>query len=100
MSQTVSLLERKTSYQVIFSYSIQQCQAVVSIQDIKVSVNAVVFGYTSESGLYILLIKRIIDPYAGQWALPGRLVLHTESLETSFTSMKKTLPAKRRRHHL
>lgn len=50
-------------------------------QNIKVSVDAVVFGYTSEEGLSILFIKRKIDPYKGMWALPGGLVLNEESLE-------------------
>lgn len=40
-----------------------------------------VFGYTSKDGLSTLLIERNIDPYKGQWALPGGLVLNNESLE-------------------
>ena len=50
-------------------------------QNIKVSVDAVVFGYTSEDGLSILFIKRKINPFKGSWALPGGLVLNEESLE-------------------
>jgi len=50
-------------------------------QDIKVSVDAVVFGYSSANGLSILLIKRKIEPFIDQWALPGGLVLNEESLE-------------------
>ena len=50
-------------------------------QNIKLSVDAVVFGYTSSEGLSILLIKRILEPYQGQWALPGGLVHDDESLE-------------------
>lgn len=50
-------------------------------QDIKVSVDAVVFGYTSKEGLSILLIKRDVEPFKNTWALPGGLVLDTETLE-------------------
>lgn len=50
-------------------------------QNIKVSVDAVVFGYTSEEGLSILLIKRKIEPFKNKWALPGGLVKDEENLE-------------------
>lgn len=50
-------------------------------QDIKVSVDAVVFGYESKNDLSVLLIKRGIAPFKDQWALPGGLVLNEESLE-------------------
>jgi 8-oxo-dGTP diphosphatase len=50
-------------------------------QNIKVAVDAVVFGYTSKEGLSILLIKRNIKPYKDIWALPGGLVHNKESLE-------------------
>lgn len=50
-------------------------------QNIKVSVDAVVFGYTSAEGLSILLIKRTLNPFRDRWALPGGLVKDTESLE-------------------
>ncbi|HEY9196540.1 MAG TPA: NUDIX domain-containing protein [Mucilaginibacter sp.] len=50
-------------------------------QDIKVAVDAVVFGYTSREGLSVLLIKRNIDPFKNTWALPGGLVGNNESLE-------------------
>lgn len=50
-------------------------------QNIKVSVDSVVFGYTSKDGLSVLLIKRKIDPFINHWALPGGLVLENESLE-------------------
>ena len=52
-----------------------------AMQKIKVSVDAVVFGYTSKEGLSILLIKRNINPFKGNWALPGGLVKDEESLE-------------------
>jgi len=51
------------------------------LQDIKVAVDAVVFGYTSKEGLSVLLIKRNIDPFKNSWALPGGLVGNNESLE-------------------
>jgi len=51
------------------------------LQNIKVAVDAVVFGYTSKEGLSILLIKRNINPYKDKWALPGGLVGDEESLE-------------------
>jgi 8-oxo-dGTP diphosphatase len=51
------------------------------IQNIKVAVDAVVFGYTSREGLSVLLIKRNIEPFKNTWALPGGLVGDSESLE-------------------
>ena len=50
-------------------------------QNIKVAVDAVVFGYTSKEGLSVLFIKRNINPYKDNWALPGGLVRDEESLE-------------------
>lgn len=50
-------------------------------QDIKVAVDAVVFGYTSKEGLSVLLIQRNIKPFKDMWALPGGLVSNNESLE-------------------
>jgi 8-oxo-dGTP diphosphatase len=50
-------------------------------QNIKVAVDAVVFGYTSKEGLSVLLIKRNIQPFKDNWALPGGLVGDDESLE-------------------
>ena len=52
-----------------------------TLQDIKLSVDAVVFGYTSQEGLSVLLIKRTLEPFRGTWALPGGLVKNDESLE-------------------
>lgn len=52
-----------------------------AIQDIKVSVDAVVFGYSSGEGLQVLLIKRKIAPFKDTWAIPGGLVQNHESLE-------------------
>ncbi len=53
----------------------------MSLQDIKVSVDAVVFGYSSQTGLSVLLIKRKKEPFQHCWALPGGLVKDNESLE-------------------
>lgn len=50
-------------------------------QDIKVAVDAVVFGYESKKNLSVLLIRRGVEPYKNTWALPGGLVLEDESLE-------------------
>ncbi|WP_298313118.1 NUDIX domain-containing protein [uncultured Aquimarina sp.] len=51
-------------------------------QNIKVAVDAVVFGY-KDKALHVLLIKRDIDPFKDSWALPGGLVLENESLENA-----------------
>lgn len=50
-------------------------------QNIKVTVDAIVFGYNQESGISVLLIKRKIEPYINDWALPGGFVLNNETLE-------------------
>ena len=50
-------------------------------QNIEVAVDAVVFGYSKEVGVSILLIKRKYEPYKGSWAIPGGFVLDDESLE-------------------
>ncbi|SKC60764.1 NUDIX domain-containing protein [Ohtaekwangia koreensis] len=50
-------------------------------QSIKVSVDAVVFGYDPDEGISILLIKRKFEPFQKFWALPGGLVKDDESLE-------------------
>jgi len=50
-------------------------------QQIKVAVDAVVFGYQPVEGLQLLLIRRNVEPFKNQWALPGGLVQNEESLE-------------------
>src|ERR1043165_4927800 len=50
-------------------------------QAIKVSVDAVVFGYEPTAGISVLLIKRKFEPFQKYWALPGGLVHNDESLE-------------------
>jgi 8-oxo-dGTP diphosphatase len=44
-----------------------------------VTVDCVVFGYRA-GGLRLLLIQRGVEPFAGQWALPGGFVRMEESL--------------------
>ena len=51
------------------------------VQEIKVTVDAIVFGYSQSSGVSVLLIKRKIEPFKNKWALPGGFVLDEESLE-------------------
>lgn len=50
-------------------------------QAIKVSVDAVVFGYDPDEGVSVLLITRKYQPFQKFRALPGGLVLNDESLE-------------------
>ncbi|WP_053969814.1 NUDIX domain-containing protein [Mangrovimonas sp. ST2L15] len=52
----------------------------MSDQFIKLTVDAVVFGY-EEGNISVLLIKRKYDPFKGAWAIPGGFVLNGESLE-------------------
>lgn len=51
-------------------------------QNIKLAVDAVVFGYTDQQ-LQLLLIQRKNPPFKDMWALPGGFVLDDESLETA-----------------
>lgn len=53
------------------------------MQAIKVSVDAVVFGYDPEEGVSALLITRKYEPFKKFWALPGGLVQDEESLEAA-----------------
>lgn len=48
---------------------------------IHVAVDAIVFGYTPNEGVSVLLIKRKYEPFKGSWAIPGGFVLEHESLE-------------------
>ena len=50
-------------------------------QNISLAVDAIVFGYSKEQGVSILLIKRKYPPFKGDWAIPGGFVLDNESLE-------------------
>jgi len=48
---------------------------------IRLTVDAVVFGYAKNEGVSILLVKRKYEPFKNIWALPGGFVLEDESLE-------------------
>ncbi|OSY88027.1 NUDIX hydrolase [Tenacibaculum holothuriorum] len=52
----------------------------MSDQSIRLSVDAVVFGY-EEGKTSVLLIKRKFNPFKGEWAIPGGFVKEKESLE-------------------
>ncbi|MBL4706677.1 MAG: NUDIX hydrolase [Flavobacteriales bacterium] len=52
-------------------------------QNIQVAVDAIVFGYSKEEGVSILLIKRKYPPFKGDWAIPGGFVEDQESLESA-----------------
>ncbi len=52
----------------------------MSKQSIKLTVDAVVFGY-EEGKISVLLIKRKYEPFKDKWAIPGGFVLNDESLE-------------------
>jgi len=47
-----------------------------------ISIDCVIFGFENNE-LEILLIKRGIDPFTGEWALPGGFILKDEELDTS-----------------
>ncbi len=49
-------------------------------QDIKVTVDTVVFTYQAQD-LQVLLIQRKNDPFKGNWALPGGFVEDDEPLD-------------------
>jgi 8-oxo-dGTP diphosphatase len=48
---------------------------------IDLTVDAVVFGYKAEQGIFVLLIKRKNDPFKGLWAIPGGFVNQDEPLD-------------------
>ena len=48
---------------------------------LKVAVDAIVFGYSKQDGVSVLLIQRKYEPFKGSWAIPGGFVLDKESLE-------------------
>ncbi len=47
-----------------------------------ISIDCVIFGF-EKNELEILLIKRGIDPFTGQWALPGGFILKEEELDNA-----------------
>lgn len=50
-------------------------------EELKVSVDGIVFGYSKESGVNLLLIKRKYPPFEGKWALPGGFLKSNENLD-------------------
>lgn len=48
---------------------------------IKVAVDAIVFGYSKQDGVSVLLIQRKYEPFKNGWAIPGGFILPDESLE-------------------
>lgn len=53
--------------------------------EIRLAVDAVVFGYQKKEGVSVLLIRRRYEPFKDKWALPGGFVLKDESLEEAVT---------------
>jgi 8-oxo-dGTP diphosphatase len=53
----------------------------MSAAEIKVAVDAIVFGYSRTEGVSVLLIQRKYAPFKNNWAIPGGFVLPDESLE-------------------
>ena len=49
-------------------------------QNILVTVDNIVFTINNDS-VQILLIKRLAEPFKGEWALPGGFVLENETLD-------------------
>jgi len=52
------------------------------VQDIKVAVDIVLFGYETNQ-LYVLLIKQKYGKYKGKWSLPGGFVKNDEGLKAA-----------------
>ncbi len=52
-----------------------------TLPDIKVTVDAIVFGYSKNDGVSVLLIRRKYPPFKDSWAIPGGFVLEQENLE-------------------
>jgi 8-oxo-dGTP diphosphatase len=48
---------------------------------VKVAVDAIVFGYSKQDGVSVLLIRRKYEPFKNGWAIPGGFLLEEESLE-------------------
>ncbi|QSE96501.1 NUDIX domain-containing protein [Fulvivirga lutea] len=53
----------------------------MATQNIKLTVDAVIFGYHSGQGISVLLVERKYEPFAKRWAIPGGFVKDTEPLE-------------------
>lgn len=66
----------------------QQHQITLIEQNITVSVDSVVFGYTN-SELQILLIKRTKEPFKNTWAIPGGLLTKNQAaLDAALNTLK------------
>lgn len=63
------------------SYENNYLYCVKRTQNIELAVDAIVFGYSKEREVSILLVKRKYEPFKGCWALPGGFALDGESLE-------------------
>lgn len=50
------------------------------MSDIRLTVDVVIFT-VQEGDLRVLLVRRGIEPFAGQWAIPGGFVLEQESVD-------------------
>jgi 8-oxo-dGTP diphosphatase len=50
---------------------------------IQIAVDAIVFGYSKDDGVSVLLIQRKYDPFKNSWAIPGGFILEHESLEAA-----------------
>src|SRR5262245_11049771 len=48
-----------------------------------VTADVIAFTQGADGGLYVLLIQRGREPFAGQWALPGGFCVPGESVEQS-----------------
>ena len=46
-----------------------------------VTVDCVIFGFTRDTTLEVLLIKRLDEPFKGRWAIPGGFVEMDETVE-------------------
>jgi 8-oxo-dGTP diphosphatase len=49
--------------------------------NIQIAVDAIVFGYSKNDGVSVLLIQRRYEPFKNGWAIPGGFILENESLE-------------------
>jgi len=54
---------------------------VKETSSIRIAVDAIVFGYSKQDGVSVLLIQRKYEPFRSAWALPGGFVQEDESLE-------------------
>lgn len=56
------------------------------------AVDNIIFGFSpTEQKLKVLLFKRLVEPFAGQWSLIGSFVKETESSDSAATRVLKEL---------